>query len=126
VNETDPTGGSSAAKHITTVTTLAQTAVGLKVFITAHRPKPANFKLYYRTGADTDVITAQNWTYVASTSNNPPDTNENIYREYEYLIGGIGGTLPAFTKFQLKIVMTSTNSAKVPIIRDLRAIALSV
>lgn len=126
VNETDPTGGSSAAKHITTVTTLAQTAVGLKVFITAHRPKPAGIKLYYRTAADTDLITAQNWTYVASTSNNPPDANENIYREYEYLIGGIGGTLPAFTKFQLKIVMTSTNSAKVPIIKDLRAIALSV
>jgi hypothetical protein len=126
INETDAQSGSSAAKHITTVTTLAQSAVGLKVFITAHRPKPADFKLYYRTGADTDVITAQNWTYIASTSNNPPDANENIYRQYEYLIGGLGGQLPAFTKFQLKVVMTSTNSAKVPIIKDLRAIALSV
>ena len=126
VNETDPQSGSSAAKHITKVTTLAQSAVGLKVFITANRPKEANFKLYYRTGADTDVITKQNWVYVESTSNNPPDANENIFREYEYLIGGLGGTLPAFTKFQLKIVMTSTNSAKVPIFKDLRSIALSV
>ena len=126
VNETAATGGTSPSKHITTVTQLAQSAVGLKVFITAHRPKPANFKLYYRTATDNDLINTLEYTEVTSLSNNPPDEDIGTFREYEYLIGGIGGTLPAFTKFQLKIVMTSTNSAKVPIIRDLRAIALSV
>jgi len=126
VNETSAKGGSSASKHITTETQLSQSAVGLKVFITAHRPKPANFKLYYRTATDNDLINTVDFTEVITTSNNPPDEDINTYREYEYLIGGLGGTLPAFTKFQLKIVMTSTNSAKVPIIKDLRAIALSV
>jgi len=126
VNETDARRGTSAAKHITKVTTLAQAAVGLKVLVTANRPKPAGIKLYYRTGNENDILDAEDWTYIASTSNNPPDDNQNIFREYEYLIGGLGGTLAAFTKFQLKIVMTSTNSAKVPVIKDLRAIALSV
>ena len=126
VNETDAKRGSSAAKHITKVTTLANSAVGLKVFITAHRPKAAGLKLYWRVATETDAINVQQWTYVAEEGNNPPDENQNVFREYEYLIGGQGGQLPAFTKFQLKIVMTSTNSAKVPIIKDLRAIALSV
>lgn len=126
VNETAATGGTSPSKHITTVTQLSQSAVGLKVFITAHRPKPANFKLYYRTATDTDLITSNEYTEVTSLSNNPADEDTNVFREYEYLIGGLGGALPAFTKFQLKIVMTSTNSARVPIIKDLRAIALSV
>ena len=54
-------------------------------------------------------------------SNNP-----NIFREYRYLIGGQGGSLTAFTKYQLKIVMRSTNQALVPRFQALRSIALSV
>ena len=40
--------------------------------------------------------------------------------------GGPGGQLAEFTKFQIKIVMRSTNKARQPFIRDLRVIALSV
>ena len=56
----------------------------------------------------------------------PADEEIAVFREYKYLIGGQNGVLPAFTKFQIKIVFRSTNSAKVPRIRDLRIIALSV
>ena len=56
----------------------------------------------------------------------PSDENRNKYRQYNYLLGGPGGNFPAFTEFQIKIVLTSTNSAKVPVLKDLRAIALSV
>ena len=126
MNETSATGGSSASKHITREVQLSQSAVGLKVMLTAHRPKPANFRVYYRTATDNDLINTVDFAEVIVSTNMPSDENTSVYREYEYLIGGLGGTLPAFTKFQLKIVMTSTNSAKVPIIKDLRAIALSV
>ena len=51
---------------------------------------------------------------------------ENVFREYRYLVGGENSALPAFTKFQAKIVMRSTNSAQVPTFRDLRMIALAV
>ena len=56
----------------------------------------------------------------------PSDENTRVFREYRYLVGGQNGVLPAFTKFQLKIVFRSTTSARVPKIRDLSAIALSV
>ena len=126
VPETNASGGSSAAKHITTVTTLAQSAVGLKVLLTANRPKASNIDLYWRVSTENDLINTVDWTYVAPELSNPSDENTAVFREYEYLIGGKGGQLNAFIKFQLKIVMTSTNSAKVPMIKDLRAIALSV
>ena len=77
-------------------------------------------------GFKNDLINTVDWTYVAPELSNPSDENTAVFREYEYLIGGKGGQLNAFIKFQLKIVMTSTNSAKVPMIKDLRAIALSV
>ena len=126
VPETNASGGSSAAKHITTVTTLAQSAVGLKVLLTANRPKASNIDLYWRVSTENDLINTVDWTYAAPELSNPSDENTAVFREYEYLIGGKGGQLNAFIKFQLKIVMTSTNSAKVPMIKDLRAIALSV
>ena len=66
------------------------------------------------------------WTLVPKQSTVASDENRDIFREYTYLIGGDNGTLLPFTTFQLKIVMRSSNSSKVPIIRDLRAIALGV
>lgn len=126
VNETSATGGSSASKHITVPITLAQDAVGIKVMITANRPSAADFQLYYRTTASDGILIDQNWVYVQEQSNNPSDEDLFAFRQYEYLIGGPGGNLPAFTQMQFKIVMRTTNSARVPTFKDFRAIALGV
>ena len=126
VGETEPSGGSSAAKHITKTVRLASSAVGLKVLLAANRPKEAGIDLYYRVSSDQELINTKNWIELASDTNNPSDETPDVFRDYEYLVGGRGGDMEAFTNFQLKIVMTSTNSAKVPMIKDLRAIALSV
>ena len=126
VNETNPSSGSQGAKHITKAITLQASAVGLKVCLTAHRPSAADFKVYFRTSeAGGEDINKKPFTLVEKEQQIPSDENPTVYRQYNYLIGGPGGNLQAFTQFQLKVVMTSTNSAKVPILRDLRAIALS-
>jgi len=126
VDETDPSAGSSAAKHVTIPISLEEQAVGIKVLIGANRPSVANFKLYYRIAGDGDVLRDQNWTLVTPEAAIPSDENPRIYRDYQYLIGGQGGQLPPFTEFQLKIVLGSTSSSRVPVIKDLRVIALSV
>jgi hypothetical protein len=126
VNETSAKGGSAAAKHLTTLIRLGETAVGLKVFLSANKPKSTSFDLYYRTAAADEDLGSVDFTLVQPESTLPTDENPRVFREYEYLIGGKGGVLSAFTQFQLKIVMNSTNSAKVPQFKDLRAIALSV
>ena len=38
---------------------------------------------------------------------------------------GIGTPLDEFTQFQIKIVMQGTNAAEVPLLKDLRIIALA-
>ena len=126
VNETSARGGSAAAKHITRVVTLENDAVGLKILISANRPSVTDFQVYTRTATSDEIIHDKDFTLRSPEQNMPSDENPNIYREYRYIVGGQGGDLPAFTKFQAKIVFRSTNSAKVPKIRDLRIIALSV
>ena len=126
VDEVNPRNGSAAAKHISKPITLASSAVGLKICITAHRPKEADFDVYVRTTqSGGEDIKKKNYRLVEKEQLIPSDENRNRYRQYNYLLGGPGGNFPAFTEFQIKIVLTSTNSAKVPVLKDLRAIALS-
>ena len=126
VAETDPKSGTSAAKHITSQVSLIEEAVGLKIIIAANRPAQADFAVYYRTASGDNPLSDESWVLVNRIAELPTDEDPSIFREYEYLAGGLGGELIAFTKFQIKLVMTSTNSSKIPTIKDLRAIALAV
>ena len=126
ISETNSGSGSSMSKHITIPINIIEPAVGLKVLLSANRPSGSNIDLYYRTlpvGSDDDIGTV-NFTKVTPDTSIGTDDNRDIFREYAYTIGGLGGTLTPFTTFQLKIVFRSTNSSRVPRIKDLRAIAL--
>lgn len=124
VDETDASQGSHAAKHVTIPVVLEEPAVGIKIIFSANRPGAAGFRVYFKTGTADDNLDDFIYTEIAESTNNPADENQQVYRSYEYLAGGQVGNLDAFTKYQIKLVMTSTNSSKVPIIKDLRAIAL--
>lgn len=126
VGERHPIHGTESAKHVTKITTLTEEAVGLKILLAANRPPQADFQVYWRTAAASDNINQRIWTLVSPENNLPPDTNKNVFREYRYLVGGDGGTMDPFVQFQVKIVMRSTSSAKVPSFRDLRIITLAV
>ena len=84
----------------------------------------ADFQLFFRTGTADEDLDDKGFTLISPENIPPSDNNPNIFREYKYLAGGLGGDLPAFTKFQIKIVFRSTNQTKVPLIRELRVIAL--
>jgi len=124
VNETDNDFGSHAAKHVTNIVTLEEQAVGLKILFAANRPSAAGFRVYYKTGTTDDNLDDLPYIEIFEEGSNPPDEDGVTLREYEYLAGGQVGNLDAFAQYQVKIVMTSTNSSKIPYIRDLRAIAL--
>jgi len=124
--ETGSTNGSHAATHVTRVINLISDAVGLRTLLEANVPNACDFQLYFRTATSDELISDKSYTLVTPENTNPKDDNANIFREYRYLIGGQGGDLPAFTKYQLKIVMQSNNQAQVPMFQSLRSIALSV
>jgi hypothetical protein len=124
IRETQPQFGTSAAKHTTSVIALEEPAVGLKILLSANRPSAAGIDVYFRTGTSDTILDEVGFTYLPEDGNNPSDEDPGVFRQYEYLAGGVGGFLDTFTQFQVKIVMRSSNSSKPPIIRDLRAIAL--
>jgi hypothetical protein len=126
VGENNPLYGTESAKHVTKITTLTEQAVGLKILLAANRPPESDFQVYWKVASAGDDIKRSAWTLVNAEGQLPVDTNKNIFREYRYLVGGDGGTMSPFTQFQVKIVMRSTNSAKVPSFRDLRIISLAV
>lgn len=126
VAETSASGGTALAKHITNPVTLAETATGIKVMFSANRPNTASIELYYRTnGGGQDGLLDTNWILATIEEAMPTDENKYVYRDYRYLIGGLDGTLDEFDQFQLKVVMKSTNTCKIPTFKDLRAIALT-
>lgn len=126
IAETDPSDGTSSAKHVTTPTVIDESAVGIKVLFGANRPSSSDFEVYIKTAIDDVSLVDTNWVQVDIENDIPADDNETIFRQYEYLAGGLGGELDPFTVFQVKIVMKSSNSSKVPTVRDLRVIALAV
>lgn len=126
VDETDKTAGTHLSKHVTKPITLLSDAVGLKVLLSANRPSVADFDLYFKAIAEDQLLDNISWTLASKVASVPSDENKDVFREYTYLIGGDNGSLLPFTTFQLKIVMRTSNSSLVPIIKDLRAIALGV
>ena len=126
VSENNPLYGTESAKHVTKITTLTEEAVGLKILLAANRPPESDFQIYWKVAGAGDDIKRAAWTLVDAEGQLPVDTNKNVFREYRYLVGGDGGSMRPFTQFQVKIVMRSTNSARVPTFRDLRIISLAV
>ena len=128
VAETDPASGSSASKHITKPVTLAVPATGIKVLFAGFKPNTAHFKVFFRTvqtGKDIDILT-QAFVEATVDTEMPNSKNLNEFYEYEYTIGGtFASTLAEFDRYQIKIVMESTSTSKVPRIKDLRTLALN-
>jgi hypothetical protein len=111
-----------AAQHITTPVILDESAVGLKVLFSAHRPSTATFDLYIKTATDESSLEVADWVLADIDIEVPSDESRDVFREYTYTVDN----LDQYTIFQTKLVMKSTNSSKVPIVSDFRAIALAV
>lgn len=132
--------------YYTNIIPLTQPATELKVIITAYVPANADIRaLYSLDPVDTPVSEAifslfPGWDNLtvdtnsdgipdnvvnASLNSGRPDIRvpaslDEEYREYQFTATG----LPQFTAYSVKLVMTSTNQADVPKIRDLRTITV--
>ena len=127
IAETEPFDGSSASKHITKITNLINSAVGLHLLFSAAIPNEANVGVYYRTGIEGEDLRDKNWKKVTPSGSGAQGTGSMFsFREYQYLIGGAGGTMEPFSQFQFKFVLNSYNSSMIPKLADLRVIALAV
>ena len=141
VGETSKSGGPATARYISRRVTLNDgfDSGDLRVYITAYKPKEGQIYVYAKllSASDSDTFENKEWQLLTQLGNaNFVSTNSNDYRELVFAPGsnGIaenlisynsnGVTYNTFRSFAIKIVMSGTNSADVPKIRDLRAIAL--
>tara|TARA_R100000152_G_C6706281_1_gene134800 strand:- start:507 stop:785 length:279 start_codon:yes stop_codon:yes gene_type:complete len=82
----------------------------------------SNIKIYYRIqkpGSD-KVINEIGWVKIPLPEFGATNIGEEEWEDFEYTVEG-----EEFQAMQLKIVMTSSSQAKVPLVKDLRAIAFA-
>ena len=144
VNNTSATeaaaaGGDSLARYITRRVTLKDgfDATDLTAHLSVNRQAGTSVKVYYKVLSQFDPDTFDNklWTLMSETSNSNSvsrSEEEGEYLELEfnpsgttasYQVGAV--TYGNFKTFAIKIVMNSASTTKVPLIKDLRVIALA-
>ena len=132
-----------SAIYVSNTVSLAQPATSLKVILSAYRHESADFRvLYSLIKADSSEVpqafelfpgydnlsltTDQGYLVVDSSNNNGkpdsyvPPSLDNEFLEYQFT----ADNLDLFVGYTIKIVMSGTNQARPPRIKDLRTIAV--
>ena len=138
-NETNAQGGDAIARYLTRRVNLADgfDATSLNVFLTANRQSGTSIYLYYKVLSqfDTDIFDDRPWqdmkeiTNVNAVSSSNQEFLElqyapnNVLESTDYVTSSV--TYDSFKTFAIKIVMNSATTSKVPLMKDLRAIALA-
>ena len=132
-----------ATTYISNTINLSKPATSLKVILTAFRPESADFRVLYSLirsdssevqqafdlfpGFNNVTKLDNDGFLVTDSSNNDgrpdvfvPESVNGQFREYQFT----ADNLPEFTGFTIKIVMSGTNQAQPPSIKELRSIAI--
>lgn len=129
--------GNAEAKFITKVVNLRIPASQIKLILETCVPNAADFDVYYKTGAAGTDFNTITWNrFVAPNQPNALSSYatlvksdvRNNFTDVEFNISSFDSTgtpidLTQFTAFQIKLVMRSSNAARVPQFRNLRVIA---
>ena len=139
-NEDATAGGDATARYITRRVTLKDgfDATDLQVSLVANRQAGSSIKVYYKVLSqfDTEVFDNRPWTLMTEGTQeiNSVSGSDDIaeYLELEFNPSGADTTYTvgsvaydSFKTFAIKIVMNSNNTTKVPLIKDLRVVALA-
>jgi len=118
----------NSSNYITKLVTLANPSTSLRIEFAAFNPgvgsdPSTNIDVYVKilSGEESDPESIK-WGDVIVPSENSRSDTEYVDQRYDY---SIPSSTPKFTSFQIKIRMRSKNQALVPLIKDLRCIALA-
>lgn len=126
-NEVDIYGGNAVARYITRKVTLASgfESSDLKIYFLANIPGTTSVKVYCKVAPIASLnFEKEPWREMILESSGT--ASDSKFVEYKYKSNGITA-LPngdLFKTFAIKLVLLSTDTTKVPLIRDLRVIAL--
>lgn len=120
-DEIAPVGGSSFSKYVTTPIKFANASTYLRVMISANIPAEADVSIYYKTCTG-DSAQLDNTKYTLMTPDGivtKVDNGKTDFSDISYTLTGMA----SFDTIKIKLVMNSTNTAAVPIIKDFRVIS---
>jgi hypothetical protein len=122
------TDASGESKYITRKINLENPASQLKIIMDINCPAEADFDIYYKVGSAAQDFDQLVWDKFEQLTIPNKDNNRSVFTEYETTITGFDSSgfpidMSPFTAFQLKIVMRSTNGARIPKFANLRVIA---
>jgi hypothetical protein len=138
-SEFDESGGPTDAKYITKPIILADgfDAGDLRIFLAANRPGNSDVSVYYKILSSSDSTVFRDRPYQKMVCINPSGVasrTTNDFTDFEFRPSATlnsmsytsqnGVTYDSFNTFSIKIVMTSSDPAIVPKVKDLRIIAL--
>ena len=120
-DEIAPIGSSTLSKYVTTPVKFANASTYMRVMLSANIPAEANVAVYYKScTGDASNLTPTKYTLMTPDSTVVKVDNGNpTFSDITYTLTGMA----SFDTVQVKLVMTSTNSSAVPIIKDFRLIA---
>ena len=120
-DEIAPLGSTTISKYVTNPIKFANLSTYMRVMISANIPAEADVSIYYKTcTGDAGQLATTKYTQLT------PDGTITKVDNGNYTFSDITYTLTGMTSFDtvlVKIVMKSTNSAAVPVIKDFRVIA---
>lgn len=137
IGEDRASGGPAYARYITRKVTLADglDAGDFRVFFAAYKPSTANIYVYYKilSSDDADVFDNKGYqlmTVIQGAGN--LSLNQDDMKDFVYAPGSANiaddrvqyGSFVSFKYFAIKVVMTATDTTKVPRIKDFRVVAL--
>ena len=138
-NETNIEGGDAFARYFTRRVNLKEgfDATSLKVYLTANRQEGTSLKVYYKilSQFDPEVFDDKLWVEMEEKTNKNNISADDSIEEYfeieyeptgnstDYTLNNV--TYDSFKTFAIKIVMLSSTTTRVPLVKNLRAIALA-
>jgi hypothetical protein len=115
-------GDQNEAVYLTKIAKLANISRSIRLMISMQRYGDSTIDVYYRTqktGSDKPMQEV-GFVKIPVPEVGSSNVGEEEWEDFEYTVEG-----QEFQAFQVKIVMKSLNQAKVPLIKDLRAIAFA-
>jgi hypothetical protein len=126
-NETLANSGNAVARYINRKVTLAPgfESLDLKAYLLANLPTSTSIKVYYKVASVYDPFFEDNeWQEMVVESAGTPSETGWVEYKYKTSTDTALANGDRFKTFAIKIVMLSSDTTKVPQIRDLRVIAL--
>lgn len=121
VSEIAPVGGTAEAKYIIKKMTLDLPANQLSVYFDVSKPDSSEVDLYYRVSNTGSELNNKYWTLLAPVAQIARSDNQSVFYGAQYKLD----STTEFATAQIKLVLRSNHTNLVPVVKNLRMIAMS-